>query len=199
MRMLLTMEPGSWAEWATAIVALLALVAAVWAGRAAWAQNQATLELLKVERQREDRAAGLELGRAVAEERAHQADQVAVWVTYGNPEASAGSGFFAEIHNQSRLPIYDVEVTFLTPDEQEWVAEGMPLGVVPPGSLHVPVPEILHRQIYAAEEGQQPNRRYPQQELLGKLRARIRFRDSADRKWQRGGRGLLTRIYDAGT
>lgn len=184
-----TLPSGSWAEWVTAVVAGLALGAAFWAGRAAWAQNQATLELLEVERQREDRASDLERKRAEAEERAQQADLVACWTAWANVEPSK-KAFVAQIHNQSALPIYDVGVVFIAPDGERF-SSGEPIGVMPPGAHLDQVPDALRSLVYHVDDRRTAAHRFSRREMIRELRAEISFRDTAGRKWLRGADGIL--------
>lgn len=198
-----TLPSGSWADWATVGVASVALIAAFVAARAAWSQNKSTLELLAVERQREDRAEQAESRRVDAESRAHQADLVAAWTAYHAHVISRDGSrairdcHAAEVHNNSLLPIYDLTATFVGPDGRMFGAdESETLKVLPPGEETIPGPDALREvTTFNSETNLAAGTYYFLKDFdEGGLRVAIEFRDTAGRRWNRDHNGLLREI-----
>lgn len=171
---ILRMHDFDWGDvptWITAFATVIALAAAVLAVRASW-------EVLKVERQREDRTVKAEDERRQREERAEQADLVAVW----SVPASART----VIHNGSQLPIYRVVVTYVFPSVGESREAGL-LVAVPPGTKEAPVPALPDVMVdpYSGEPvtiGM---------DVTG-ARHEVRFVDTGGRHWHRNIDGVLT-------
>jgi len=178
--------------WATVCVALLALGAALWAGSTA-------RRLLEVEQKREDRAEETETRRTEAEAQSLQADRVAVWTDYvdqaSGPAGTVRSTYVAEIHNNSLLPIYDVQVVFFGPDGRRFDTDEI-YGVLRPGGHAVAIPEAIweltHRGPSTGALG--PGKCYYVSDLGPGLRAEITFRDTAGLRWFRDRDGRLAEL-----
>jgi hypothetical protein len=161
---------GDAPAWATVCIASVALAAAWWAGHTAAA-------LLRVERQREDRAERIERERRASIDRAEQADLVAAWNDRGK----------FVVLNGSPLPIWDVELRAVHPERAEVFKEALPL--IAPGELRVPfVPvEDAWGAMLPVDDILEA------MDALG-MRVEIQFRDAAGRAWRRDRFGMLTRI-----
>lgn len=163
---------GDVPTWLNAIVTTGALVAAAIAARAAWA-------VLGFQRDTESK-------RGEAEERAAQADLVAAWHdTWRVGRSATLRSRGAVLLNQSPLPVYELTVAFLGPDNIKRASVTLP--VVPPGEQKVSWPYELR-----TPAGQDEHRVPLYVESLSEFSVAIDFRDTAGRLWYRDRDGRLT-------
>jgi hypothetical protein len=182
---------GSIAEWVTAVAAFLALVFAARAARAAQKSTDAAIELLGLEKTREDRADERDRARAKADAQALQADYVAAWIRSLGIDAVSWV-----VTNGSALPIYDV-VLLVIDERTGEVAIRHDVPMIPPGGTpsppfkavgHVgdPLSGILLGLVVPLPAGSKTH--------FGV--GSIEFRDTAGRTWRRNYKGVLEPISD---
>lgn len=177
MQSLISVAAVDWGDvptWISALATIAAFLAALLAVRASW-------NVLTLERAREDRAEAQELERQRAAERAEQADHIAAWSYWAEPQMLRRTGWGALVVNESGLPIYDVTAAFFGPDGSHR-GDGSQ-SVVPPGQNFIPWPGGLTR-----EGGDGASR-----EQGSDFRVAVAFRDAAGRTWHRDQNGVLTK------
>lgn len=165
---------------ATVAAVIIATIAGVFAKRAAGAAQAAadtSLKLLGVEQKREDRQDRQERERHEAEERNHQAALVAAW----QDPYEAG----AVLHNQSKLPIRDVAVTFV--NQMTRARYERPIEpVMGPGKAILDWPDALEADL-------EPGPR-DQVQMMAEARSfavEVTFRDTRGFTWLLDGEGYL--------
>lgn len=176
------MDWGDFPTWVQAVVTAGALGAAVWAGRATW-------KVFNLERAREDRAEDEARERRAADERAAQADLVAVWHTVlgsGLAEGPLPTDWAARVINDSPLPVYEVSVEFYGPDGTE--RDVQRTFIVPPGGQDFYWQQDLRKVADHDTNGHPIYTESPQD-----FRVALRFRDTAGRQWYRDANGVLTK------
>lgn len=111
------------------------------------------------------------------DERRMQAARISAWLEiYRKSDGTKELDF--HIHNASDMPIYDVELPLVGPEDEGQQAEFV--GLVPPGqTIRKPAPRGWLRSYIEPEPVQ------------------IEFLDSAGRRWSRDEQGFLTRVERA--
>lgn len=184
LHVLLGLEPGSTAEWVTAIATIAALAAAVCAARAAWHQ-------LRMQQR---------TGQALAaEQEAAQARLIAGWVStiHVARHADTGgvvafTGLDVTLRNASELPVYEVNGWVRDRKTQGSLAKApFSVEVLEPAStpisetLAMPARTALSVEAFGGvEEGRLPS----QSEV------EFKFRDAVGKWWLRAGSGALSKV-----
>jgi hypothetical protein len=195
---------GDVPTWVSAVTTILALAAAVVA--AVIARRLYKIESERDRRTEADRSAAAEDRRLAAEdrlraeedrlaqiegERRTQADKVAAW--WGHPVEPDGrvrtNLWKVCVRNASDLPIYDITLLLLAPDEQ---ADGtwapIPLGSFPAPVAAVPPSDTIYVDVPSPVAG---DVRFvaDKNNIIG-----VEFRDATGTRWKRDPQGVLTEV-----
>jgi hypothetical protein len=185
---------GSWAEWATALIAALA----VWfALRASSRANALSARIVGLEEAREARSEELERERRRREEREAQADLVAGWLAidpaaslYGD-EGLVVARWKMILSNASPLPVYGVRAHVVGPGQWDYVRHSEFESVLPPGQTEYSLPTMdLLPLTHQGPDGEPVH----EQEGMEDLSMRLWFQDTGGRGWKRDEDGILTLV-----
>lgn len=172
-----SLDWGDVPTWVAGFIAVMALLAARRAGNTA-------LALLEIERKRLNRSEDRERAEADLAERKEQADLVAAWTVHQGVDGE-GVDLGTYVNNASALPIWDVELDIYAPNGT--FREKTGIGVVPPGGVYRRWSRPVLREAVKCEGLTASNA-----SVLGpEYRVAIRFRDAANRQWQRNQYGEL--------
>jgi hypothetical protein len=190
---------GAWTGFLTAVLTAYALVFARRAWKASQESAQAARDMYNLESRREK-------ARAQELERTAQADLVAAWIESKRLDVDLGfkernpwlrprtTVYSLRISNESKLPVYDVKITYLGLGPIEVRGTDV-LDQVPPGGVARPTPDDLLLQ---SNEAQATTGDVEERvETPTDLRVELRFTDSAQRRWIRGVDGRLDREEEA--
>jgi hypothetical protein len=145
-------------------------------------------ELLKVERDRDEKRDTADDERRRADEQAKQADAIAAWPISRVFSGAEWATHAARVQNNSTLPVWDVVVDFCGPDGEERASVTQP--VVPPPGLDIPWPRDLRKTLGTDENGAILT------EAASDFSVALTFRDAASIVWQRDRFGRIRKIMD---